>query len=87
MYIPWGARRTTLAGLQQQWRVTHCAVGARHTFDARMRARLARSIVAESQVRVKPGRTLFHARARRLEHGRRTTRQTVFVGEVAASFT
>jgi len=86
-YIPWGTRRTTLAGLQQQRRVTHCTVGARHAFDARMRTRLASSVVAESQVRVESGWTLFHARTRRLEHGRRTTGQTVFVGEIAAGFT
>jgi len=87
LYVPRGTRRTTLAGLQKQRRVTHCAVGARHAFDARMRTRLARSVVAETQIGVEPGRTLFHARSRGLEHGRRTTGQAVFAGKVAAGFT
>lgn len=65
--------------------MAHCAVRAGHAFDARMRARLARRVVAEPQVRIEAGRTLFHTRARRLEHGRRPTGQTVLFGEVAAS--
>lgn len=87
IYVPGGTGGTTLAGLQQQRRVAHRTVGTRHAFDARMRARLARRVVAESQVRVEAGRTLFDARARGLEHGRRTAGQTVFVGVIAASFT
>lgn len=66
--------------------MAHCAVGAGHAFDARMRTGLARRVVAEPQVWIESGRALFHARARRLEHGRRPTRQAVLVGKVAARF-
>lgn len=85
MYVPRGACRAALAGLQQQRRVARRAVGAGHALDARMRARLARRVVAEPQVRIEAGRALFHASARRLEHGRRSAGQAVLFGEVAAS--
>lgn len=64
--------------------MTQRAIGARHALDARVRARLARRVVAETQVRIEPGRTLLHARARRLDHGGRSTRQTVLIRPIAA---
>lgn len=64
--------------------MAHGAVGAGYALDARVRTWLARRVVAEPEVRVETGGTLFHARARRLEHGWRTAGQAVLIGEVAA---